>query len=45
MDLLDGSVYQLPEDMIVNEGDLSIKLSHLPISDAPLLLTFGDFCL
>ncbi len=42
MDLLDGSIYELPESMIVDEGD-TIKLSHLPISDSPLLLTFGEF--
>ena len=44
VDLLDGSVYKLPEDMIINEGDLTLKLSHLPIADHPLLLAFGDFC-
>ena len=44
VDLLDGSIYKLPEDMIINEGDLTLKISHLPIADHPMLLAFGDFC-
>ena len=43
-DLLDGSIYDLPESMIVDEGE-TIKLAHLPITDSALLLTFGEFYL
>ena len=38
-DLRDGSVYKLPEEMI-SDG----VLRNIPITDSPLLLTFGEFC-
>ena len=41
-DLLTGDVYELPESMIVDKKNF-YRLAHLPITDAPLLLTFGDF--
>ena len=44
VNLLDGSVYALPKNMVVEE-DETIKLSHLPVLDSPLLLTFGNFCM
>ena len=44
IDLLDGTIYDLPESMIVDEGE-TIKLSHLPVTDSALLLTFGEFYL
>lgn len=37
-DLLDGSVYALPESMI-EEG----ILKNIPVTDSPLLITIGDF--
>ena len=43
IDLLDGSIYKLPDSMIVKEGDLTVKLSHLPNTESPMLLTFGNF--
>ena len=39
-DLLDGTVYKLTEKM-VGEND---ELVNIPVLDAPLMLTFGDFC-
>lgn len=42
IDLLNGSVYKLPDDMIEKAGDASM-FHHLPLRDYPLLLTFGDF--
>lgn len=44
VDLLTGDVFELPEEMIVDDGEY-IKLVNLPVLDAPLLLTFGDFCI
>ena len=42
VDLMDGKIYEIPEDMIEkNEG--AVKLKNIPIKDTPLLLTFGDF--
>lgn len=38
-DLLDGSVYHLSEEMTEEKG----LLKNIPISDSPLLLTFGDW--
>lgn len=39
-DLLDGTVYSLPESMTGSEG----ILRNIPITDSPMMLTFGDFC-
>ena len=41
-DLQTGDVYQLPAQMIEEDGEY-IKLVNLPITDSPLLLTFGEF--
>lgn len=43
IDLMDGTIYTLPEDMVEPCGETTIKLKHIPIRDYPLLLTFGDF--
>lgn len=45
VDLLDGSVYELPEKMIEiddSEGDCKTFV-NLPVHDSPLALVFGDF--
>ncbi len=42
VDLLTGDIYELPETMIREEGE-DILLMNLPVTDSPLLLTFGDF--
>ena len=41
-DLLTGEIYELPEKMMKEEGE-DILFANLPITDAPLLLTVGDF--
>ncbi len=45
IDLMDGTVYTLPDDMIEACGETTIRLKNLPLRDYPLLLTFGDFAL
>lgn len=44
IDLYDGAIYELPEDILIREGD-SVKVNNIPIRDYPMLLTFGDFLL
>lgn len=43
VDIMDGSIYEIPEKLIENKGDGVIKIKELPIKDTPLILTFGDF--
>lgn len=44
VDLMDGTVYEIPEDMIeVNGEGASVTLKNLPLMDYPMLITFGDF--
>ncbi len=43
VDMLTGNIFDLTEEMVVDDGDY-IKLVNIPILDSPLLLTFGDFC-
>jgi hypothetical protein len=42
IDLLDGTIYEIPSNMIENE-DGCLLLKNIPIKDYPLLLTFGNF--
>ena len=42
IDLVDGTVYEIPENQIERHGKF-LKLLNLPLRDYPLLLTFGDF--
>ena len=44
VDLMDGTVYRLSPEMVVEEGNGVYRLMFLPIRDYPLMLTFGDFC-
>lgn len=44
VDMLTGDIFDLPEGMIVDDGEY-IKLVNMPILDSPLLLTFGEFCI
>jgi len=39
-DLLDGSVYRLSDSMLEKDG----VLTNIPVTDSPLMLTFGSFC-
>lgn len=43
IDVMDGSIYEIPNDMIEEVGNGVYKLSKLPIKDTPLILAFGDF--
>ena len=43
VDLLDGTVYALPEEMVETDGSGWYRLKHIPVRDSPLLLAFGDF--
>ena len=44
INLLDGTIYELPEKMIQEENG-QVKLVNLPITDAPMMLCFGEFLL
>lgn len=44
IDPMNGTVYDLPEDMIENLGNGHIKLKNVPLLDYPLFITFGEFC-
>jgi len=43
VDLMDGSVYKIPENMIEDQGYGCYKLINIPIKDYPLMLTFDNF--
>jgi hypothetical protein len=42
VDPLDGTVYEIPPEIMQRDVFGGIKLSLLPIRDYPLLLIFGD---
>ena len=43
VDIMDGSVYEIPESMIEDKGDGVYIINELPIKDTPLILTVGNF--
>ncbi len=43
IDLLDGTIYAIPESAIEITGKNSRRFLHLPLRDYPLLLSFGNF--
>ena len=43
IDLMDGTVYKIPENQIEPNDEGSYTLVNIPVKDYPLLLTFGDF--
>ncbi len=43
IDLMDGKIYQLAEDMIESSDEYSFLLKNLPIKDYPMLLSFSRF--
>ena len=43
IDLMNGAVYALPEAMLERDGGAVTLVRNLPLTDAPLLLTFGAF--
>lgn len=44
VDMSNGNVYDLPDDMKEPLPGGGILLKNIPITDIPMLLTFGDFC-
>ncbi len=43
VDIMDGSIYEIPDDMIEDKGNNVYDICGLPVKDTPLILTFGDF--
>ena len=43
IDLLDGSVYEIPESIMKAGRNGVVTFDNIPVKDSPLLLTFGDF--
>lgn len=43
VDMLDGSIYSLPESIAEPHGDGRWIFHNLPIKDYPMMLTFGNF--
>lgn len=43
VDLATGDVYAIPDKMKIDKGDGCVELVNIPLTDSPLLLTFGDF--
>ena len=43
IDLLDGSVYEIPESIMKAGRNGVVTFESIPVKDSPLLLTFGDF--
>ena len=43
VDMMDGSVYELPESMVENYGDGHLVLNNVPIREYPMALLFGAF--
>lgn len=43
VDVMDGSIYEIPKEMIEDKGDGVYEIRNLPVKDTPLILTFGEF--
>jgi hypothetical protein len=43
IDIMDGSIYKITEDMLEDKGNGVYEIKELPIKDTPLVLTFGKF--
>ena len=43
IDVIDGTVYEIPETNIEDNGRGVRIFRNIPLKDSPLLLTFGDF--
>lgn len=41
--LLDGAIYRIPPELMETKGPNQLLLRNIPITDYPLLLTFGEF--
>lgn len=43
IDVMDGSIYEIPESIMTNNGFGTYIFEHLPIKDTPMILVFGKF--
>lgn len=43
IDVIDGSIYEIPEEMIDADGKGVYQFNDLPVKDTPLILVMGDF--
>lgn len=43
VDIMDGSIYKISDNMIEDKADGVYIIKELPIKDTPLVLTFGNF--
>ncbi len=43
VDLMNGGIYEIPESMMTRTEGGVTRLNHLPLTDSPILITFGDF--
>lgn len=43
IDIMDGTVYKIPDRMIENKGNGVYHIKDMPVKDTPLLLVMGEF--
>lgn len=43
IDLMDGSIYEIPDQIMKKNGSGVYTFENLPVKDTPLLITFGKF--
>lgn len=43
VDLMDGSIYRIPEDMCEKDAYGTYTIWHLPVKDYPMMIMLGDF--
>ena len=43
-DLCNGDVYTVPDTILTDYGDGCLRFDHLPVTDRPMALLFGNFC-
>ena len=43
LDVMDGSVYEIPDNVVTRDEFGVYKFTNLPIKDTPLILEFGNF--
>lgn len=43
VDIIDGTIYKIPDSMIENMGNGVYRIKNMPVKDTPLLLIMGEF--
>lgn len=43
VDVIDGSIYEIPEEMIERQSRGVFRINDMPVKDTPLMLVTGDF--